>query len=162
MSGVHFSNRKYRLKKQRKQKSYASLVLACSPDGIVLVRERAKIPSFWKLPGGHSKGDEVPKETAARELCEETGLNVKNNRLSELFCFWRRNHDVYVFGTYVPKLLAHGLLPFGPVTGEETRVESASSLNAFLESGSFLPPHRRILRNPGVLENVSAMLEEYI
>ena len=34
---------------------------------------------LWALPGGHTKGSETPRETAARETHEETGYRVNVN-----------------------------------------------------------------------------------
>lgn len=40
---------------------------------VFLTQHRA---GHWGFPKGHPEGDETPQETAARELAEETGLEV--------------------------------------------------------------------------------------
>ena len=47
-------------------------------DGLILfgLRKGKHGPGTWALPGGHVDFGEEPEQTARRELCEETGLEV--------------------------------------------------------------------------------------
>jgi 8-oxo-dGTP diphosphatase len=58
--------------------------------GVLLVR-RAIEPGrgSWILPGGHLEADEAPAEGAARELAEETGIEVEPDGLRLLDTFAR-------------------------------------------------------------------------
>lgn len=44
-------------------------------DGATLLHEHRRL-KLWLPPGGHVDRDELPRETARREVCEETGLDV--------------------------------------------------------------------------------------
>jgi len=48
--------------------------VSCEHDGNILFVRKAK--SKWALPGGKVERDERPVGAAARELEEETGMNV--------------------------------------------------------------------------------------
>jgi 8-oxo-dGTP diphosphatase len=51
-------------------------------DGLVLVKRRfAPFIDDWCLPGGFMEALESPEESAAREVLEETGLEVQITRL---------------------------------------------------------------------------------
>jgi ADP-ribose pyrophosphatase YjhB (NUDIX family) len=54
----------------------ASVIVLCA-DSVLMVR-RAKEPfaGLWSFPGGRVESGEEPRETARRELREETGLTV--------------------------------------------------------------------------------------
>jgi 8-oxo-dGTP diphosphatase len=41
---------------------------------LLVKRGRAPFAGLWSLPGGKSEGKETPRETACRELKEETGI----------------------------------------------------------------------------------------
>lgn len=41
--------------------------------------------AYWTFPKGHVEGDENPKETATREVLEETGLRVESFLSDQLF-----------------------------------------------------------------------------
>jgi 8-oxo-dGTP diphosphatase len=44
---------------------------------VLLVRRgRAPFAELWSLPGGKTEGEETPRETARRELKEETGIEA--------------------------------------------------------------------------------------
>jgi len=51
-----------------------------NPRFLVGKRLNAHGTGTWALPGGHLEFGESPEQCAARELDEETGLNVKNIR----------------------------------------------------------------------------------
>lgn len=46
-----------------------------------------KHPDRWDLPKGHADPGETPRQTAIRELCEETGLTPSQVHLDERFEF---------------------------------------------------------------------------
>jgi 8-oxo-dGTP diphosphatase len=43
---------------------------------LLVKRGRAPFAGLWSLPGGKTEGDETPRETAHRELKEETGIEA--------------------------------------------------------------------------------------
>jgi len=53
--------------------------IAVFKDRSVLLVKRARPPfaGLWSLPGGKSEGAEAPRETACRELIEETGIEAE-------------------------------------------------------------------------------------
>jgi ADP-ribose pyrophosphatase YjhB (NUDIX family) len=54
-----------------------------SAEGRVLLVRRAAIPSIglWALPAGYMDADELPEEALAREVREETGMQIRVERL---------------------------------------------------------------------------------
>src|SRR3954454_24500284 len=67
-----------------------------SDGAVLLVRQRFRTPSRWGLPGGFRKPDETPARTAAREVREETGLDVMvdaGSRVAEYLQPWARHID---------------------------------------------------------------------
>jgi len=62
------------------------LVVVYTSTGKVLLMRRADHPDFWQsITGSMEWGDELPGETAARELREETGIAVRPAQLKD----WR-------------------------------------------------------------------------
>jgi dihydroneopterin triphosphate diphosphatase len=102
------------------------LVVVHTPDLQVLLLERADRPGFWQSVTGSQDGSETLRETAARELKEETGLDAaqyplidwsKENRY-EIYRRWRNRYapgithnTEHVFGLLVPRALPVCLQP---------------------------------------------------
>jgi dihydroneopterin triphosphate diphosphatase len=102
------------------------LVVVHTPDLQVLLLERADRPGFWQSVTGSQDGSETLRETAARELKEETGLDAaqypltdwsKENRY-EIYRRWRNRYapgithnTEHVFGLLVPRALPVYLQP---------------------------------------------------
>lgn len=102
------------------------LVVIYTPNLDVLLLERAAHPGFWQSVTGSREGDETPTATAAREVGEETGLDVskfilsdwhKTNRY-EIFSEWRHRYapgvtenTEHVFGLLLPERQAITIAP---------------------------------------------------
>lgn len=76
------------------------LVLIHSPEGEVLLLERAAHPGYWQSVTGSREGQETPACTALREVEEETGIRADASDLAdwhlsnrfEIFQEWRHRY----------------------------------------------------------------------
>lgn len=95
----------------------SALVVIHTPANDVLLLERADRPGFWQSVTGSQDPGETLRETAIREVGEETGLDATRFELSdwnlrnvfEIYPLWRHRYapDVthnteHVFGLRVP------------------------------------------------------------
>jgi dATP pyrophosphohydrolase len=114
-----FAVRKYKI-------PISVLVLIHTPDLQVLLLERADHPGFWQSVTGSQDEGETLRQTAAREVAEETGLdaeafglidwNIRNEY--EIYLEWRwryapgvtRNVE-HVFGLRLPEPLPVKVAP---------------------------------------------------
>src|SRR5882672_4676964 len=102
------------------------LVVVHTPSLEVLLLERADRPGFWQSVTGSQDGGESLRETAVRELKEETGLDAAHHSLSdwhrqnryEIYQRWRNRYapgethnTEHVFSLSVPGPLAIALAP---------------------------------------------------
>ncbi len=103
------------------------LVVIHTPDLLVLLLERAPWPGYWQsVTGSVASADEPLRDTAVREVAEETGLDATRYVLAdwgientyEIYRQWRSRyapgvtHNVeHVFGLTVPAPLAVRLAP---------------------------------------------------
>ena len=102
------------------------LVVIHTPDLQVLLLERADAPGLWQSVTGSQDAGETPRETAIREVREETGLEVGQFTLSdwdlenrfEIFARWRHRYapgvthnTEHVFGLLLPEPLQVTLSP---------------------------------------------------
>ncbi|MFA7281430.1 MAG: dihydroneopterin triphosphate diphosphatase [Sterolibacterium sp.] len=94
------------------------LVLIHSPALEVLLLERAMRPGFWQSVTGSQEGNESLRDTARREVGEETGIVVAPENISdwclenryEIFAEWRHRYPEgithnreHVFSLCVPR-----------------------------------------------------------
>jgi dihydroneopterin triphosphate diphosphatase len=131
------------------------LVVVHTPDLQVLLLERADRPGFWQSVTGSQDEGETLRETAVREVREETGLDAaefgltdwkKENRY-EIYRRWRgryapgiTHNTEHVFGLLLPRALPvvleprehlrHEWLPWRPAA---ERVFSWSNADAIRE-----------------------------
>jgi dihydroneopterin triphosphate diphosphatase len=96
----------------------STLVVIHTADLQVLLLERADNPGFWQSVTGSQHAGEPLEATAAREVAEETGLDVARYRLSswnlqnvfEIYPVWRHRYapgvihnTEHVFGLCLPE-----------------------------------------------------------
>ncbi len=110
---------------QHKQPISALVVIYTSALDVLLL-ERADYPDAWQSVTGSREGDETLRETAIREVAEETGLDATRYELSD----WQQQnvYDIYskwvhrfppgtthntehVFGLQLPQPIAVQLSP---------------------------------------------------
>lgn len=60
-----------------KEKSCGALVLHMKGGRLKILILKHRLGGHWSFPKGHVEGGETEKETALREIFEETGLNVR-------------------------------------------------------------------------------------
>lgn len=80
---------------------HSAIIMAVGPQDLVpLVIERSKQrPHYWKFPGGTGELGETPEETAARELEEETGLDLPSSIFSRVREEVVTHHKIFFFVT---------------------------------------------------------------
>ena len=104
----------------------STLVVIHAPDLQVLLLERADHPGFWQSVTGSQHEGEALRDTAIREVAEETGFDARHLPLEawnlqnvyEIYPVWRHRYapDVthnteHVFGLELPGALAPKLAP---------------------------------------------------
>jgi dATP pyrophosphohydrolase len=104
----------------------STLVVIHTPGDDVLLLERADRPGFWQSVTGSQEAGEGLRETAAREVAEETGLDAARFELTdwnlqnvfEIYPIWRHRYapgvthnTEHVFGLRVPGPLAVRVAP---------------------------------------------------
>lgn len=73
------------------------LVVIHTPDGQVLLIERAQQPGFWQsVTGSQDDGDADLLHTALREVREETGIHAQR----ELLCDWQLSNVYEIYPTW--------------------------------------------------------------
>jgi dATP pyrophosphohydrolase len=104
----------------------STLVVIHTPGDEVLLLERADRPGFWQSVTGSQHPGETLRQTAAREVGEETGIDALQFQLSdwnlqnvfEIYPIWRHRYapgvmhnTEHVFGLEVPKPLPVKVAP---------------------------------------------------
>ena len=104
----------------------SALVVIHTPDLEVLLLERADHPGFWQSVTGSQHEGERLRDTAIREVAEETGLDASRFALEdwnlqnvfEIYPVWRHrfapgvtHNTEHVFGLEVPEALPVRLAP---------------------------------------------------
>ena len=72
---------------------------------LMLQRKNAHGEGTWSIPGGHLEFNETIEECAAREVKEETGLDIKNIRLGPYtndFFYKEDKHYITLFAISEP------------------------------------------------------------
>ncbi len=102
------------------------LVVIYTPDLQVLLLERTDHPGYWQSVTGSCDAGESLRQTAIREVAEETGLDADSFRFSnwemhnvfEIYAEWRHRYapgvthnTEHVFGLEVPQPLSIRLAP---------------------------------------------------
>jgi dATP pyrophosphohydrolase len=104
----------------------STLVVIHTPDLKVLLLERADHPGFWQSVTGSQDEGEALRDTAIREVGEETGIDARSFRLEpwnlqnvyEIYPVWRHRYapgvthnTEHVFGLEVPRELPVKVAP---------------------------------------------------
>ena len=60
------------------EQCYGAVVVYKDTENLFLLLQNSDAKEIWGFPKGHHEGDETPKETALREIEEETGITQIN------------------------------------------------------------------------------------
>jgi dATP pyrophosphohydrolase len=108
------------------KRPFSALVVIYTPGLDVLLLERADHPGFWQSVTGSQHDNESLRDTAIREVAEETGIDATRYDLAdwnlqnvyEIYPVWRHRYAAgvthnteHVFGLRVPQRLEVRVAP---------------------------------------------------
>lgn len=103
----------------------STLVVIYTPALDVLLLERADRPGFWQSVTGSQDRGETLRETAVREVAEETGIDANRHALAD----WRRSNAYEIYPIwrhrYAPGVTHNTEHMFGLCVPEGTGVRLA-------------------------------------
>lgn len=113
----------------KQDRSYGVIPVRRTKDGeweVLIIHQFSSLrgDSYWILPKGHPDPGETPTETAARELLEETGLQVTSLDTEHPFMI---NYTFVHDGTRIAKQVTFyiGEVTDGPLRLHETELKEA-------------------------------------
>ena len=98
-------------------------------DGrLLMIRQRRPYGSYWEFPSGYYEPGESFEQTTAREVMEETGIDVE---VGELVCtmVWERVHD-----------MRRNVLAYFLATPIEPAAEPRAQVEEDIEDARFVDP----------------------
>lgn len=138
-----------------KKQPVSVLVVIYTEKNEVLLLERADHPGYWQSVTGSREGDEALRDTAIREVLEETGIDATRHRLAdwqmqniyEIYPHWRHRYPdgvthntEHVFGLKLSDRVQVALSPrehlqfqWLPATDAASKVFSPSNRAAILK-----------------------------
>jgi len=84
----------------KREKSCGALVVRKNGENFDLVLLRHRFGGHWSFPKGHVEAGESERQTALREVREETGLAIEAPRLCGLKQFWEDDGTRYIVILY--------------------------------------------------------------
>lgn len=132
-------------------------VYTMTRDGKVLLTQRSKnktYPLKWEVTGGSILAGEKPKQGAARELEEETGIKVHPEDLILLYHYIDyEKHSIYYSYLTVLDHIGHISLQYGETM--DYQVISYSEFKKLVESDRYVPSERfRFNKHIEQIENI--------
>jgi 8-oxo-dGTP pyrophosphatase MutT (NUDIX family) len=78
-------------------------LLLQNEDGEILLLQTWPGTGTWSLPGGGVEHGEQPEAAAARELLEETGIDLPAKEMKPCLTFYSQGHQELVYSATAPK-----------------------------------------------------------
>lgn len=139
-------------------------VYTIMPDNRLLITQRSKNKTYalkWEITGGSILAGETPREGAARELLEETGISQPLEALKEVYSYTdHKKHVIYhIYITKVSKnVKIH--LQFGETM--DYSFLQYSELKNFINSDRFVPSAgERFLAHEDLMDNAINAIINY-
>ena len=129
----------------RKTLISVDLIIKGTEDGSIVLVKRAFEPykGYWALPGGFLEHDQTIEFTALKESREETGLDIRVERLIDVYSYPGRDPRGHVVSVCMLTREVGGELKAGSDAEEASRFKEFPSELAF--------DHGQMLRDAGYL-----------